>query len=55
MDVHLSPEGRFLSAMLRVHKDQYDLVVVEVSSLKEVQRWVYKRYIRESWPLLKFS
>lgn len=23
--------------------------------MKEVQRWRYNRYIRESWPLIKFN
>ena len=42
--------------MLRVNKDQYDLVVIKMGGeMKEVKRWVYNRYIRESWPILKFN
>jgi len=42
--------------MLRVNKDQYDLCVLDMKqNLKEVKRWSYKKYIRESWCLVKYN
>jgi len=40
--------------MLRVHKEQYDLIVLN-KELVEIYRAIYKKYIRESWPLIRFN
>ncbi len=36
-------------------KDEYDLVVISITEIKEIGRWKYSRQIRESWPILKFN
>ena len=58
MDSEVSGES-ILSVMVRVSKEQYDLVVLNLDrvntdgQLTEISRWKYDRYIRESWPLFK--
>ena len=58
MDSEVSGES-ILSVMVRVSKEQYDLVVLNLDrvntdgQLTEIGRWKYDRYIRESWPLFK--
>lgn len=36
MDYSLSPAGRYLSLMLRVSKEQYDLVVIDTATVQMV-------------------
>lgn len=56
MDSELSQGGNYLNLMLRVSKDQYDLSILSLrEQFKEVKRWSYKKYIRESWCLAKYN